>query len=91
MAWYLDRYAQKEADAQFSFGYRRFSLLGAFINTIVLIAGSLWIMGNAVTRLLSPEPAQAEGMILLAIEIEFGEDDCRLSLKEMVQEPGRHG
>ncbi len=24
----------------------------------------------------------------MTIEIEFGEDDCRLSLKEMAQEPG---
>lgn len=67
MAWYFDRYAQKGPDAEFSYGYRRFSMLGALINTIVLIAGSLWVLGNAIPRLLSPEPAQAEGMILLAL------------------------
>jgi len=29
IAWYLERYSQKGRDAQFSYGYRRFSLVGA--------------------------------------------------------------
>lgn len=67
MAWYLDSYAQKEADADFSYGYRRFSMLGAFINTVVLIGGSLWIVVNAVPRLLNPETTNVPGMIAFAV------------------------
>lgn len=67
LAWYLESYARKGPDAAFSYGYRRFSMLGALINAIVLIAGSLWVLATAIPRLLSPEPIQAEGMILLAL------------------------
>ena len=34
-AWYLERYAQKGKDQKFSYGYRRFSLLGAFVNAVI--------------------------------------------------------
>lgn len=39
--WYLQNKSTKEADAKYSFGYRRFSLLGALINSVVLLVGSL--------------------------------------------------
>ncbi|MCA9956020.1 MAG: cation transporter [Anaerolineales bacterium] len=67
MAWYFNNYAEKEADAVFSYGYRRYAMLGAFINTLVLIGGSLWVIANAVPRLMNPEPTNAPGMIGFAI------------------------
>lgn len=67
MAWYLQNYAQKAPDANFSYGYRRFSMLGALLNSIVLIAGSLWGLVNAIPRLLNPETVNAPGMIILAL------------------------
>ena len=67
MAWYFNNYSQKEADTEFSYGYRRYSMLGAFINTLVLIGGSLWVLANAVPRLLNPEPTNAPGMIGFAL------------------------
>jgi cobalt-zinc-cadmium efflux system protein len=67
MAWYFNKYAQREPDKEFSYGYRRFSMLGAFINVVILIAGSLWVLAKAIPRLLSPEAPQAEGMLLFAL------------------------
>ncbi len=67
MAWYLDRKSKKKADDNFSFGYDRFSLLGALINSLVLIAGGAFVIYHAVLRLQNPEPVDANGMILLAI------------------------
>lgn len=66
-AWFLDRYAQKAGDKRFSYGYRRFSLLGAWTNTVVLIVGSLVVLAEAVPRLLRPEPPHATGMMLFAL------------------------
>lgn len=43
ISWFLQRFSNKEGDENFSFGYKRFSLLGAFINAAVLIAGSIYI------------------------------------------------
>jgi cobalt-zinc-cadmium efflux system protein len=67
LSWYLERYSERGKDDRFSYGYRRFSLLGAFVNTVVLIVGSLIILSAAIPRILDPQPTNARGMILLAI------------------------
>ena len=67
LAWFLGRYAEKRQDQYYSYGYRRYSLLGALVNTIVLIVGGLIVLSEAIPRLLSPEPANAPGMIAFAI------------------------
>lgn len=66
-AWYLDRKSHKEADDKYSFGYKRFSLLGALINSIVLIGGSIYVISEAIGRLFEPQPSDAQGMIVFAI------------------------
>lgn len=66
-AWYLDRKSRQGADKKFSFGYTRFSLLGALINSLVLIAGSIFVINEAVGRILAPEHSDANGMIGFAV------------------------
>jgi cobalt-zinc-cadmium efflux system protein len=67
IAWIFERYSKREADTKYSFGYRRFSLLGAFINGFILVGGSIFILTRAVPRLLSPEPTRARFMIVFAV------------------------
>lgn len=67
LSWYLEKLADRVGDQRFSYGYRRFSLLGALINTIVLIGGSLIILSEAIPRLMRPEHSNAQGMVLFAI------------------------
>jgi cobalt-zinc-cadmium efflux system protein len=67
MAWYLETYARKDKDKKYSYGYRRYSLLSALINTVVLIVGSVFILSRAVARLFNPEPVDAKGMIVFAV------------------------
>jgi cobalt-zinc-cadmium efflux system protein len=67
VSWYFERYSKREKDSTFSYGYRRFSLLAAFVNALVLIAGSLFILSFAVPRLIRPEHSHAQGMVLFAI------------------------
>src|SRR5690606_36969693 len=47
-AWYLENKSNKARNSRFSFGYKRFSLLGALINSLVLIAGSVFVIYQAV-------------------------------------------
>jgi len=54
-------------DKRFSYGYRRFSLLGALVNTIVLIVGAIFVLSEAIPRLFKPEPSNAPGMIVFAL------------------------
>lgn len=67
LAWFLQSYSQKESDNRYTYGYRRYSLLGALIIAIVLLVGSLFILAEAIPRLLNPEESNAPGMILFAI------------------------
>ncbi len=66
-SWYLQEKSQKEATKYFTFGYRRLSLLGALINCIVLIIGSIYIIYEAVGRIIEPEHSNATGMFVFAI------------------------
>ena len=66
-SWYLDVKSKKDANKRFSFGYKRFSLLGALINSIVLILGSIYVIIEAIGRIISPEHTNAQGMIIFAI------------------------
>lgn len=68
LAWYLENKAlKKKADKTFSFGYARFRLLGALINALVLIGGSVYIIIEAVQRFQNPESVKSFWMMGLAI------------------------
>lgn len=67
LAWYFQNLSNKAPNKKFSFGYQRFSLLGALINSIVLILGSILIFMEAIPRLINPETPNVKGMFLLAI------------------------
>ena len=66
-SWFLSKYSKKGRTEKFSYGYRRFSLLGAFLNSIILIIGSIVVIYTVIPRLLNPEPSNYNGMIILAI------------------------
>ena len=66
-AWFLNRAGNKSADSVFTYGYRCLSLFGALINGLVLIAGSIWVLTQAVPRLADPVMPVTEGMLALAL------------------------
>jgi cobalt-zinc-cadmium efflux system protein len=67
MAWYLENLSQREGDLRFTYGYRRFSLLGALLTTSILLVGSILILLEAIPRLIAPQATDAQGMIYFAI------------------------
>ena len=67
LAWYFQKISKKGSNKQYSYGYKRFSLLGAIINSVVLIVGSIYILSEAIPRLISPQETSAKGMFLLGI------------------------
>jgi len=67
VAWLAERQAKKPATEKMTFGYRRLSLLSALFAAVVLVAGSLFILSQAIPRLLNPEPVDAGGMIVIAL------------------------
>lgn len=67
MSLYFQLLSGRGENTQFTFGYRRFSILGAFFTGIILIVGSVFILNTAIPRLWQPETPHAGGMMLLAI------------------------
>ncbi|MFT7056391.1 MAG: cobalt-zinc-cadmium efflux system protein [Roseivirga sp.] len=67
LSWYFQKLSQKGRDKKFSYGYKRFSLLGAVINSIVLLAGAVVILTKAIPALFDPNTVDAKGMMYLAI------------------------
>ena len=67
LAWFLDRYSKKGPDKKFSFGYARFSLLGALVNSLVLVGGSAFVLTQAIPRILEPQVVSPKGMLSFAV------------------------
>lgn len=67
LAWYFQKVATKNRDEKYTYGYKRFSLLGAIINSVILTLGSVLILIETIPRIFNPEVADAKGMIWLAI------------------------
>jgi cobalt-zinc-cadmium efflux system protein len=67
IAWYFQKLASKKSDDAFTFGYKRFSILGALINGLILVVGSLFIIYHAALRFQAPQEVHSIGMFILAI------------------------
>ena len=66
-AWVLEHVSQKDSNENYSYGYQRFSILGAIIISIFIIIMACIILQEAIPRIFSPEEVDAEGMLLVAI------------------------
>jgi len=67
MAWYFEKYSQKRRDKKYSYGYRRYSLLSATLNSLVICISSIFLLTQAIPRLFHPQESNAQGMVVLAI------------------------
>ncbi|OKL38463.1 cation diffusion facilitator family transporter [Pontibacter flavimaris] len=67
LAWYFENVAKRGRDHKYTFGYKRFALLGAVINSVVLLVGSFIILSEAVPRIWNPQEVHVPGMIAFAI------------------------
>lgn len=67
MSAFLERVSKKEPDEKYTFGYQRFSLLGALFSSLVLFGGTIFILTETIPRLLSPEPVDAKGMLIFSV------------------------
>lgn len=66
-SWIMESRAHRPRQGQYSYGYRRLSLLAALVNAIVLMIGSIFILSQAIPRLFNPQHSNAQGMLILAI------------------------
>lgn len=67
LAWVFARIGQKKRSKNFSYGYKRFSLLSALIASLILVFGAIAMLALAVQRIQNPPEVQSELMILFAL------------------------
>ena len=67
LAWVFERIAGHKPTSRFTFGYRRFTLLGAFVNAFILLSGSAVVLYESIGRMAHPEEVNAEGMLWFAL------------------------
>ncbi|MEM9327699.1 MAG: cation diffusion facilitator family transporter [Bacteroidota bacterium] len=67
IAWYFEKLSKGGRSERYTYGLRRFSLLGALINGIILIVGSIIILYHAIPRVMDPQQPDLDGMLILAI------------------------
>ncbi len=67
MAWFLQKKSTRRSDEYYSYGYRRFSLLGAVFISFILIISSVFILRESIIRISDPQTPNASGMLYLAI------------------------
>lgn len=65
-AWFLAKKAEQPRDGRYSYGYRRFSLLGSVFLSGVLTVSSAVMLAEAGKRLFAPEEVGAKGMMWIA-------------------------
>jgi cobalt-zinc-cadmium efflux system protein len=66
-AWWLQRKSTQHASADYTFGYQRFSLLGALVNGLILLVGGGVVLWKAFDRLGHPEAVHTGGMLGFAV------------------------
>lgn len=61
------RLGRRPGDARRTFGYRRFEVLAAFTNGILLILLTIWIVVEAIMRFFQPIQILSDTMLLVAL------------------------
>ncbi len=67
VAWYLQKISNRGRDKYYTYGYKRYSLLGAIFISVMLIVGAVFIIKESAERLSAPDEVNAQGMMYLAI------------------------
>lgn len=67
LAWYMQKLSGRHPTANYTYGFRRYTLFSALLNAVVLLTGSVFVLVESVERLFSPAETNAQGMFLLAI------------------------
>lgn len=63
----LEKISKKKPNNNYTFGYLRYSILGALLTSTILLVGSIFVIFNAIERLFNPVEVSYDGMLILSI------------------------
>ena len=67
ISYVLERKSKKQPDEKYTYGYARYSVMGGFITTLILLIGSVLMIYNAINRIIFPTEINYNGMIVFAV------------------------
>lgn len=67
LSYFLEKKSKKKPNDKYTYGYLRYSILGALITTSILALGSGFVICGGINRLLNPVEINYDGMIVFAI------------------------
>jgi len=66
VSYVAHRLTRRQPNARKTFGYRRAEIVGAFVNLVTLVVIALFLVKEAIDRLLAPQPIDAPVMLTVA-------------------------
>ena len=67
LSYFLEKKSKKPPTSLYTYGYLRYSVLGALITTMILLVGSVFVVTRAVDRLMHPEMIDYGGIFIFAV------------------------
>ena len=67
VSFFLEKKSKRKPDEKYTYGYSRYSIIGGFMTSLILILGSIFVVYNAVSRIFHPVEINYDGMIIFAI------------------------
>lgn len=67
VSYFLERKSKRQPDEEYTYGYARYSVIGGFITTLILLTGSVMMIYASLGRLIHPTAISYNGMILIAV------------------------
>ena len=67
ISYILEKISKRKPDNTYTFGYARYSVVGAIFTSITLILGSVAIIYNAIDRIINPKEIHTKYMLVFAI------------------------
>ena len=63
----FEKISNRKEDRNYTLGYKRYSLLGALLTSVILLIGSTLVIVENVPKLFAPEKGNYDGMLVLGI------------------------
>lgn len=67
ISYFLEKKSRKQPDGKYTYGYARYSVIGGFITTLILLVGAVVMIYNSIHKIITPTEINYNGMIIFAV------------------------
>ena len=67
LSYILEKKSKKKPDNIYTYGYIRYSVIGSIMTSTILLTGSIFVIFEAIKRLINPQKINYNGMIIISI------------------------